>query len=64
MMKIYPNQTGNEEVPLIFQETKKKLIFLNINLESYSTYKKYMKENKFLNQWGIWYTYQLEKTAQ
>ena len=23
-----------------------------------------MKENKFLNQWGIWYTYQLEKQAQ
>ena len=23
-----------------------------------------MKENKFQNQWGIWYTYQLEKTQQ
>ena len=23
-----------------------------------------MKENKFQNQWGIWYTYQLEKSAQ
>jgi hypothetical protein len=23
-----------------------------------------MKENKFQNQWGIWYTYQLEKNAQ
>lgn len=23
-----------------------------------------MKENKFQNQWGIWYTYQLEKAPQ
>ncbi len=23
-----------------------------------------MKENKFLSEWGIWYTYQLEKTPQ
>jgi hypothetical protein len=42
-----------------------KLIFLDYLLESYSTYKnKFMKESKFLNDWGIWYTYQLEKSPQ
>lgn len=42
-----------------------KLIFLDYYLESYSTYKnKFMKENKFLSEWAIWYTYNLEKSPQ
>ena len=27
-------------------------------------YKNLMKENKFENQWGIWYIYQLDKNQQ